>query len=38
MRVTGAESTDLFVGPPDAPVQLVRISYADCAAPTPVGG
>src|SRR6478735_1333904 len=36
MRVTGAESTDLFVGPPDAPVQLVRISYADCAAPTPV--
>lgn len=36
MRVTGAESTDLFVGPPDAPVQLVRISYTDCAAPTPV--
>ncbi|MGK2869415.1 MAG: NEW3 domain-containing protein [Mycobacterium sp.] len=36
MRVTGAESTDLFVGSPDEPVQLVRITYADCAAPTPV--
>lgn len=36
MRVTGAESTDLFVGPPDAPVQLVRITYTECTAPTPV--
>ncbi|BBY80056.1 alpha-mannosidase [Mycolicibacterium pulveris] len=29
MRVTSAESTELFVGPPDAPLQLVRVSYAD---------
>ncbi len=36
MRVTAAESTDLFVGPSDAPVQLVRISYTGCTAPTPV--
>ena len=28
MRVTSAESTELFVGPPDAPLQLVRIGYA----------
>ena len=27
MRVTSAESTELFVGPPDAPLQLVRIGY-----------
>lgn len=36
MRVTAAESTDLFVGPPDSPVQLVRIGYTGCTAPTPV--
>ena len=29
MRVTHAESTDLFVGEPDEPVQLVRVRYAD---------
>ncbi|MGV0715770.1 NEW3 domain-containing protein [Mycolicibacterium sp. XJ662] len=29
MRVISAESTDLFVGPPDAPLQLVRVTYSD---------
>ena len=29
MRVTHAESTDLFVGEPDEPVQLVRVHYVD---------
>ncbi len=28
MRFTSAESTELFVGPPDAPLQVVRISYS----------
>ncbi|WP_319435051.1 NEW3 domain-containing protein [Mycobacterium sp. RTGN5] len=28
MRVTSAESTELFVGPPDAPLQVVRIGYS----------
>ena len=32
MRVTSAESTELFVGPPDAPLQVVRVGYADAAA------
>lgn len=36
MRVTAAESTELFVGPPDAPLQLVRAHYQGCAVPTPV--
>ncbi|MGW0161181.1 glycoside hydrolase family 38 N-terminal domain-containing protein [Mycobacterium sp. NPDC003323] len=36
MRVTAAESTELFVGPPDAPLQLVRAHYAGCTVPTPV--
>ncbi|MGU3497913.1 glycoside hydrolase family 38 N-terminal domain-containing protein [Mycobacterium sp. C31M] len=36
MRVTAAESTELFVGPPDAPLQLVRAHYKGCAVPTPV--
>ncbi|WP_445166890.1 NEW3 domain-containing protein [Mycolicibacterium sp. Dal123E01] len=28
MRITSAESTELFVGPPDAPLQVVRIGYS----------
>ncbi len=28
MRITSAESTELFVGPPDAPLQLVRVGYS----------
>lgn len=29
--MTSAESTELFVGPPDAPLQVVRVGYADAA-------
>jgi alpha-mannosidase len=36
MRVLSAESTELFVGPPDAPLQLARITYTGCGQPTPV--
>ncbi len=36
MRVTHAESTDLFVGEPDAPLQLVRVEYADAATATEI--
>ncbi len=36
MQVISAESTEKFVGPADAPVQLVRVDYRDAAAPTPV--
>ena len=36
MRVTSAESTELFIGPTDAPLQLVRVSYTDCAEPKPI--
>ncbi|AKK30263.1 NEW3 domain-containing protein [Mycobacterium sp. EPa45] len=28
MRITSAESTELFVGPPDAPLQVVRVGYS----------
>jgi alpha-mannosidase len=28
VRVISAESTELFVGPPDAPLQLVRVTYS----------
>ncbi len=31
VRVTSAESTELFVGPPDAPLQLVRVGYRGAA-------
>ncbi|TDH46459.1 alpha-mannosidase [Mycobacterium eburneum] len=34
MRVVAAESTDLFVGPADAPLQLVRVTYAGAATPS----
>lgn len=36
MQVVAAESTELFVGRPDAPVQLVRVDYCDAAATTTV--
>ncbi|OBB93900.1 NEW3 domain-containing protein [Mycobacterium sp. 852002-40037_SCH5390672] len=36
MRITKAESTELFVGPPDAPLQLVRVTVSDCGKPTPI--
>ncbi len=36
MRVISAESTELFVGPPDAPLQLVRVTVADCDEPVSV--
>ncbi|OJZ69788.1 alpha-mannosidase [Mycobacterium paraffinicum] len=36
MRVVAAESTELFVGPPDAPVQLVRVAVSGVAEPTPI--
>ncbi|MGV0872626.1 glycoside hydrolase family 38 N-terminal domain-containing protein [Mycolicibacterium sp. XJ879] len=38
MRVISAESTDLFVGPPDAPLQLVRVTYTDGAGTVRVDG
>lgn len=36
MHVISAESTELFVGPPDTPLQLVRVAYTGCIEPTPV--
>ena len=36
MQVISAESTELFVGPPDAPLQLARVTVAGVAEPTPV--
>ena len=36
MRVISAESTELFVGPPDAPIQLARVNVTGVAEPTPV--
>jgi alpha-mannosidase len=36
MHVTSAESTELFTGPADAPLQLVRVAYRMCTGPTPV--
>lgn len=33
MRVIAAESTEKFVGPADAPLQLVRVSYAGAGTP-----
>lgn len=38
MRVISAESTDLFVGPADAPLQIVRVTYADGAGEVRVDG
>jgi alpha-mannosidase len=36
MQVISAESTQLFVGPPDAPSQLARVTLAGVSEPTPV--
>src|SRR5690348_9863367 len=36
MHVTSAESTELFTGPADEPLQVVRVSYRFCAHDTPV--
>jgi alpha-mannosidase len=36
MQVISAESTDLFVGPADAPMQLARITYTGCEKPATV--
>ena len=36
MRVTSAESTELFTGPADHPLQVVRVSYRFCSNPTQV--
>ncbi|BBX09822.1 alpha-mannosidase [Mycolicibacterium aichiense] len=34
VRITSAESTELFVGPPDAPLQVVRVGYSAADAGT----
>ncbi|MDD4867565.1 MAG: hypothetical protein PHQ28_10760, partial [Mycobacterium sp.] len=34
MLVVSAQSTELFVGPPDAPLQVARIVVADVGQPT----
>lgn len=36
MDVISAESTELFIGPADAPLQVVRVAYRGCIARTPV--
>ena len=36
VELISAESTELFTGPPDEPLQIVRVSYAGCTEPTPV--
>ncbi|WP_297594935.1 NEW3 domain-containing protein [Mycobacterium sp.] len=36
MQLVSARSTELFVGPPDAPLQLVRLTVSGCAEPTPI--
>src|ERR1700744_6524134 len=36
MQVISVASTELFVGPPEAPLQLVRIGVAGCTKPTGV--
>ncbi|MGE2689425.1 NEW3 domain-containing protein [Mycolicibacterium pulveris] len=38
MRVISAESTELFVGPPDAPLQLVRVAGEGLSGPVRVDG
>lgn len=34
MQLVSAASTELFVGPPDRPLQVVRVEVAGCAEPT----
>lgn len=36
MHVTSVESTELFTGPPDEPLQLVRVDYRFCSRVTAV--
>lgn len=36
MRISAVEATELFVGDPDAPLQIVRVGYADAAVPAEV--
>lgn len=36
MQVVSAESTELFVGPPEAPVQLARVIVAECTESMPI--
>ncbi|OBA81119.1 alpha-mannosidase [Mycobacterium sp. 1164966.3] len=36
MQVVSAETTELFVGPPDAPLQLARVVVSGCTEPTPI--
>jgi len=36
MQLVSAESAELFVGPPDVPLQLARVTVSGCAEPTPV--
>ncbi|OBJ89685.1 NEW3 domain-containing protein [Mycobacterium sp. 1245852.3] len=36
MQVTSVASTELFVGPPDTPLQLVRVTLAGVSGPTSV--
>jgi alpha-mannosidase len=36
MEVVSAESTELFIGPPDAPLQLARVTVSGCTEPTPI--
>jgi alpha-mannosidase len=34
MQVSSAEPTELFTGPPDAPLQLARVTVSGCTEPT----
>ncbi|MGO9926865.1 MAG: NEW3 domain-containing protein [Mycobacterium sp.] len=36
MQLVSAESTELFVGPSQVPVQLARVTVSGCAEPTPI--
>jgi alpha-mannosidase len=36
VQVISAESTQLFVGPPDAPLQIARVTVSGCTEPTRV--
>jgi len=36
MQVLSAASTELFVGPPEAPLQLVRVRVSGCTRPAPI--
>ncbi len=36
MQLVSAHATELFVGPPDVPLQLVRVTVEGCAAPAPI--